>query len=107
MFALRNRNSDDAAMALVAGFDDSSALFRHEIAYVLGQMQRTITTTALSDVLRNKAEHAMVRHEAAEALGAIGNESAQQILSEFIHDEEVVVQESCHVALNIIDYWSK
>lgn len=40
MFSLRDKNSDDAALALVKGFQDSSALFRHEIAFVLGQMQR-------------------------------------------------------------------
>lgn len=106
MFALRNINSDASAMALVTGFEDASALFRHEIAYVLGQMQRSVTAEALSTVLRNLDEHAMVRHEAAEALGAIGGEAAVQVLTEFTHDKEQVVVESCHVALNIIDYWS-
>ena len=66
MFSLRNLNSDDAAMALVSGLQDSSALFRHEIAYVLGQMQRPVTATALIAVLERKDEHRMVRHEAAE-----------------------------------------
>lgn len=66
MFSLRNMNSDDAALALVNGFQDSSALFRHEIAYVLGQMQRPVTAAALITVLERKDEHRMVRHEAAE-----------------------------------------
>ena len=105
MFALRNINSDDAAMALVAGFGDSSALFRHEVAYVLGQMQRMVTVQALSTVLRNKEEHAMVRHEAAEALGALGGEYAEKVLSEFTADDVQVVRESCFVALNILEYW--
>ncbi len=43
MFSLRDLNSDAAALALVRGFQDSSALFRHEIAFVLGQMQRSVT----------------------------------------------------------------
>jgi deoxyhypusine monooxygenase len=106
MFALRNMNTDESALALVSGFQDSSALFRHEIAYVLGQMQRSATTEALSNVLRNTAEHAMVRHEAAEALGAIGGSEAEKVLQEFTNDPEQVVQESCHVALNIIDFWA-
>lgn len=106
MFALRNMNSDASAMALVTGFQDPSALFRHEIAYVLGQMQRNVTAEALSSILRNLGEHAMVRHEAAEALGAIGGELATAVLTEFTNDPEQVVQESCHVALNIIDYWA-
>jgi deoxyhypusine monooxygenase len=40
MFSLRDLNNDAAALALVKGFADQSALFRHEIAFVLGQMQR-------------------------------------------------------------------
>jgi deoxyhypusine monooxygenase len=43
MFSLRDLNSDAAALGLVRGFDDASALFRHEIAFVLGQMQRPVT----------------------------------------------------------------
>lgn len=37
-----------------------------------GQMKRPVTIHSLSSVLQNKAEHRMVRHEAAESLGAIG-----------------------------------
>lgn len=66
MFALRDMNSDESALALLEGFNDTSALFRHEIAYVLGQMQRSVTVDGLSAVLRDEAEHRMVRHEAAE-----------------------------------------
>jgi deoxyhypusine monooxygenase len=106
MFALRNMNTDASAMALVDGFRDSSALFRHEIAYVLGQMQRSVTAEALSTVLRNSGEHAMVRHEAAEALGAIGGAAAESVLREFLNDPEQVVQESCQVALGIMDHWA-
>ena len=106
MFSLRNMNTDDAALALVAGFQDASALFRHEVAYVLGQMQRLVTVPGLTDVLRTEAEHRMVRHEAAEALGAIGGEEVEKILAEYIDDKEMVVQESCHVALDTIEYWS-
>jgi deoxyhypusine monooxygenase len=60
MFSLRDANSDSSALALVSGFDDKSALFRHEIAFVLGQMQRTVTIPGLADILKNKGEHRMV-----------------------------------------------
>jgi deoxyhypusine monooxygenase len=93
MFSLRNLNNDEAALALVSGFSDSSALFRHEIAYVLGQMQREVSIDGLEIVLRNKDEHRMVRHEAAEALGAIGGERCTTILQEFQSDGELVVEE--------------
>jgi deoxyhypusine monooxygenase len=106
MFALRNMNSDASSLALCSGFRDDSALFRHEVAYVLGQMQKKVTIPALSDVLVNISEHRMVRHEAAEALGAIGGEDVENLLAEFQADGEVVVKESCDVALDSMEYWA-
>lgn len=107
MFTLRNMNTDESALALEAGFADSSALFRHEVAYVLGQMQRGCSVEGLAKVLRQDGEHEMVRHEAAEALGAIGTEQCREILSAYEEDSAVVVKESCHVALDTMDYWSQ
>jgi deoxyhypusine monooxygenase len=106
MFALRNQNTDASALALVDALADKSALVRHEIAYVLGQMQRTCTVPGLAVVLRDIAEHRMVRHEAAEALGAIGGTEAEDILRPFQDDHEMVVKESCDVALDTMDYWA-
>lgn len=106
MFALRNLNSDASALAIASGLQDSSALFRHEAAYVLGQLEKPVTVSALCASLQNSSEHAMVRHEAAEALGAIGNPTALKILKEFCNDPEQIVRESCEVALNIADHWS-
>lgn len=60
MFSLRNVNSDASALAIADGFADASALFRHEVAYVLGQMQRRATVPALTAVLRAETEHKMV-----------------------------------------------
>ena len=39
LFALRNKGGNEAALAIADALNDSSALFRHEVAYVLGQMQ--------------------------------------------------------------------
>ena len=47
----------------------------------------------------------MVRHEAAEALGAIGSPECQAVLKTFKDDIDQVVRESCEVALDIADYW--
>jgi deoxyhypusine monooxygenase len=107
MFSLRNMNNDAAALALLDGFQDTSALFRHEIAYVLGQMSRPVTIEGLTNILQNISEHRMVRHEAAEALGAVGGEVVEIILQQYMKDEEIVVQESCHVALDTIEYWTR
>ena len=57
-------------------------------------------------VLENTSEHAMVRHEAAEALGAIGGETVEKCLQLYLNDSEIVVKESCQVALDTIDYWT-
>jgi len=46
----------------------------------------------------------MVRHEAAEALGAIATEETTPTLRDFSKDNEAVVRESCLVALDISDY---
>ena len=40
-----------------------------------------------------------MRHEAAEALGAIGTARAIEVLREYAGDEEEIVRESCWVAL--------
>lgn len=105
MFSLRNINTDDSARAITKGFSDPSALFRHEVAYVLGQLMRAVTVPELSTVLRNLSEHRMVRHEAAEALGAIGTPEAELVLEEFKNDAELVVLQSCEVALDTAQYW--
>jgi deoxyhypusine monooxygenase len=106
MFTLRDMNSNEAALALVDGFADSSALFRHEVAYVLGQMQREVTVPGLSAVLNNLGEHEMVRHEAAESLGSIGTPECEAILTLYREDSRQVVKESCLVALDTLDYWA-
>lgn len=106
MFTLRDMNSNEAALALVDGFSDSSALFRHEVAYVLGQMQREVTVPGLSAVLNNLSEHEMVRHEAAESLGSIGTPECEEILALYRDDTKQVVKESCLVALDTLDYWT-
>ena len=107
MFSLRNLNSDDSALALLSGFDDDSVLFRHEVAYVLGQMQRSATVNGLLKVLENKDEHRMVRHEAAEALGAVGGNKVEDILAQYKDNDDIVVTQSCEVALDTMDYWSE
>jgi deoxyhypusine monooxygenase len=50
MFSLRNIGGKAAVDALAKGFHDSSALFRHEIAYVFGQMQDPHSVDALVEV---------------------------------------------------------
>lgn len=86
------------------GLKCSSALFRHEIAYVLGQMQHPAAIQQLTVNLRDPKEHPMVRHECAEALGAIANDECTDVLKEYACDKEPVVRQSCEVALDMSEY---
>jgi len=109
MFSLRNRGGEDAVRELCRALttDSSSALLRHEVAYVLGQLQHPSSVEALEESLRRVDEHKMVRHESAEALGAIDGrwQDVNRILNEFSQDDNDVVRESCLVALDAADYW--
>jgi len=86
------------------GFQSSSALFRHETAFVLGQLQSICSIPALRQQLSILNENYMVRHECAETLGSIGTDECRDILQAYLNDKERVVRESCEVALDISDY---
>jgi deoxyhypusine monooxygenase len=49
----------------------------------------------------------MVRHEAAEALGAIGNITAKPVLEAIPYRSIIEVSESCEVALDLLDWVAK
>ncbi len=104
MFALRNHGGQDAVLALVSGFLDHSALFKHELAYILGQMKDSSAIPVLMERLNDKSENSMVRHECAEALGSIATEQCLEILDKFKNDSERVVKESCDVAIDMYHY---
>jgi deoxyhypusine monooxygenase len=112
MFALRNLASPPdlptakpAVHALASGFRDPSALFRHEVAFVFGQLSHPESIPALLAVLEDKQEESMVRHEAAEALGSLGEEpGVEDMLRRFLNDPEQVVRESVVVALDMAEY---
>ena len=112
MFALRDLASPPdlptaiaAVNALSSGFSDSSALFRHEIAFVFGQLSHPASLPSLRSTLSNKSEESMVRHEAAEALGSLGDEDGvEDFLRMFLDDPEQVVRESVVVALDMAEF---
>lgn len=95
-----------AITAITAGFSTPSALLKHEVAYCLGQTRNLVAAPTLRSVLRDKAEDAMVRHESAEALGALGDEDSLGLLKERRDDagEAVVVRETCEIAIERIGW---
>ncbi|XP_017362916.1 deoxyhypusine hydroxylase isoform X2 [Cebus imitator] len=104
MFALRNAGGEAAALALAEGLRCGSALFRHEVGYVLGQLQHEAAVPQLAAALARHAENPMVRHECAEALGAIARPSCLAALQAHAGDPERVVRESCEVALDMYEH---
>ena len=116
MFALRNRGGEECVLQLGRALvkDENSALLRHEVAYVLGQMAHPAAIDALAESLRRVDEHSMVRHESAEALGAIEGDEKEMVLCHSLlkefsspdNEADSVVRESCEVALDTLDYWS-
>jgi len=112
MFGLRDLASPPdlptavpAILALAKGFADPSALFRHEIAFVFGQLSHPASIPALSAALGNLEEASMVRHEAAEALGSLGEEDGvEDTLKLFLDDKEQVVRDSVVVALDMAEF---
>ncbi len=103
LFGLKALNTPESIDAIAACFNDPSDLLKHELAYVLGQMKNPYALTHLEQVLRNKQHASMVRHEAAEAMGAIGKISSLETLKEFLSDEDVVVRETCELAIEKIE----
>jgi deoxyhypusine monooxygenase len=112
MFGLRDLASPPdlptavpAIEALAKGFTDPSALFRHEIAFVFGQLSHPASIPALTAALSDLSEESMVRHEAAEALGSLGDEEGvEDTLKRFLNDKEQVVRESVVVALDMAEF---
>jgi deoxyhypusine monooxygenase len=83
---------------------DPSALFRHEIAFVFGQMRHVDSIPFLINVLQDLNEPSMVRHEAAEALGSIATAECLPILKKYSTDTDKVVADSCIIGLDMYEY---
>jgi deoxyhypusine monooxygenase len=92
--------------AIAAGFASPSALLKHELAYCLGQSANSAAVAPLRKVLADLHEDPMCRHEAAEALGALGSADNLEILREFRDrdGEDVVITETCEIAIDRIEW---
>lgn len=92
--------------AIAAALASPSALLKHELAYCLGQSGNLAAAAPLCKVLGNLDEDPMCRHEAAEALGALGHDSSLDILRRFRdrEGESVAVKETCELAIGRIEW---
>src|ERR1700712_5387074 len=86
LFSLKHlacQASIPAIHAIAAAFTSPSALLKHELAYCLGQTKNLAAVPYLRQVLEDVEEDSMCRHEAAEALGAIGDTGSLGVLRKF------------------------
>ncbi|XP_070649228.1 deoxyhypusine hydroxylase isoform X1 [Bos indicus] len=104
LFTLRGLGGPVAISWISRAFDDDSALLKHELAYCLGQMQDRRAIPVLLDVLRDTRQEPMVRHEAGEALGAIGDPEVLEILKQYSTDPVVEVAETCQLAVRRLEW---
>lgn len=106
LFTLRNLGTIEAISVICEGLFGSStdsALFKHEVAFVLGQIQSPSSVESLAKKLADLQENEIVRHECAEALGSIGE---TETIGNYVKDSSRIVAESCQVALDMADYFN-
>ena len=89
-----SRRLSPAALLNKAG----TTLFRHEVAYVLGQMEAAASVPTLLRVLADGSYDAIVRHECGEALGAIADPSTLPAVEAHCSDVTPEVAETCQIA---------
>jgi deoxyhypusine monooxygenase len=85
--------------------DKFTPLFKHEVAFVLGQMAKTASKalTKLEQVLQDENENSIVRHETALALGEIAE--GKELLEKYSTHKDQLVAESCIIATEFVDFW--
>lgn len=105
-FYLRTDGSPAAVAAICDALlvREDSSLMRHELAYILGQIQNADACPILSTVLCNEEDDILVRHESAEALGAIGDPTSIEILSKYVDHSAPEIRETCQIAIDLIRF---
>jgi deoxyhypusine monooxygenase len=83
---------------------DNGSLMRHELAYIMGQMQYEESSPLLEEILATEGEDILVRHESAEALGAIGCPKFLPLLEEYAQHAAPEISETCQIAVDMINY---
>ena len=81
MFLLKQNGTEQAIDSLLNILDNSSILLAHEAAYAIGQLKNTYAVDRLIEAVKNEKLDIIVRHEAAEALGAINDKNITYFIS--------------------------
>jgi hypothetical protein len=107
LFTLREINSKESCLAICesltpAHFSTCSALLKHEVAFVLAQMEDHYETAYpfLLDACQNPNEASIVKHEGLVAVGEMIDD--ERIIAGLLEHADPIVSESCAVAINNI-----
>ena len=105
-FYLRTDGSDVAMQIICEALlqREDSSLMRHELAYILGQIQKNGACAVLSSILDDETEDLLVRHESAEALGAIGQSASLPLLVKYSTHHSPEIAETCQIAIDLISW---
>nr|BAN64654.1 PBS lyase HEAT-like repeat domain containing protein [Babesia bovis] len=104
LYFCRDLSSSECATILKKALEVHYDTFlRHEIAYVIGQAECEEAADVLVRLLEDTNEDPMVRHEAAEAIAAIGDKTYIDKLEKYKDDESIVVRDTCRLALESLN----
>ena len=108
MFTLRELYTEDSCRAicqtlLPENFEKCSALLKHEVAFVLAQMEKVfhIAVPFLMASCVDDNEAAIVKHEGLVAVGEMIDDKS--MIEHLLQHPDPIVAQSCAVALNNID----
>lgn len=100
LFYLRTIGTEEVINPIIEAFDDESLLLQHEICYVLGQINNKKSVEFLTKVVKDDNIAVIARHEAAEAIAAIGNTESIKLLETYSQSTNQILAETCQIALD-------
>lgn len=104
LFYLRTIGTPEVIPVLTSAFTDPSLLIQHEICYVLGQINHKSAISFLSSVVANESAASISRHEAAEAIAAIGDTESIALLTKYSQDPDPILSDTCKLAISRIEW---
>lgn len=103
LFHLKSHGSNTAVSALIKSYVHlrNSELLKHELMYILGQINNDMVVDFLIEVLNNHEEAPVVRHEAGEALANYSSHKSRILkeLKKFIDSDISVLRSTVRIAI--------
>lgn len=107
MFSLRELYTEESCTAicktlLPENYDNCSALLKHEVAFVLAQMEKVfhVAVPFLMQSCQDEREAAIVKHEGLVAVGEMIDDKS--LIEPLLQHHDPIVSESAAVAINNI-----